>query len=235
MGAAAAAAAAAKADCRASGGKPSARAQRHALGAMYWRPWRDLPARHSPWRTVASRLPLEPRGRVGTRARGAAGTSRCRWHIRLGAPQHRQHACARPTACRRRQKEGPTDEALRRSRGGFSTKVPLCAEGGGKPLAMECTAGECHETRGFAALMAQRAVARVGRTGAAAPTAADHSLQAVAADCHPLQEACVLLRGGVATRRNLAMAILCKHALARNDLNTPPCSVPTHAFRPSLI
>jgi hypothetical protein len=42
---------------------------------------------------------------------------------------------------------GQAGEALGRSRGGFSTKVHLRAEGGGKPLAIVLSGGERHESR----------------------------------------------------------------------------------------
>ena len=50
-----------------------------------------------------------------------------------------------------------------RSRGGFSTKIHLRAEGGGKPLTVCVTAGQRHEAVVFARLLEQGAVARPGR------------------------------------------------------------------------
>ncbi len=50
-----------------------------------------------------------------------------------------------------------------RSRGGFSTKIHLRAEGGGKPLTFRVTAGQRHEAVEFERLMEQGAVARPGR------------------------------------------------------------------------
>ncbi len=54
-------------------------------------------------------------------------------------------------------------EALGRSRGGFSTKVHLRAEGSGKPVAILVTAGERHEQSVFEALMETGAIKRAGR------------------------------------------------------------------------
>lgn len=54
-------------------------------------------------------------------------------------------------------------EALGRSQGGFSTKVHLRAEGGGRPIAAVLTAGERHEQFALDALMDQGAVPRPGR------------------------------------------------------------------------
>lgn len=56
-----------------------------------------------------------------------------------------------------------TDEALGRSRGGFSTKIHLRAEGGGKPIALLIMAGQRHEQTVFKTLMETGAVKRVGQ------------------------------------------------------------------------
>lgn len=55
------------------------------------------------------------------------------------------------------------DEALGRSRGGFSTKLHLRAEGGGKPLTFLITAGQRHEAAFFVPLMERGAVKGAGR------------------------------------------------------------------------
>lgn len=65
----------------------------------------------------------------------------------------------------RHGKEGPAQQALRRSRGGFSTKLLLRAERGGKPIALLLTAGERHEQSVFAPLMEGGAVKRPGGRG----------------------------------------------------------------------
>lgn len=49
--------------------------------------------------------------------------------------------------------EEPEDHALGRSRGGFSSKLHLVADGRGLPLAAHVTAGQVHETKGFEAVM----------------------------------------------------------------------------------
>jgi transposase len=57
----------------------------------------------------------------------------------------------------------PSVEALGRSRGGFSTKLHLRSERGGKPLVVVLTAGERHEQPVLSALMRTGAVKRPGR------------------------------------------------------------------------
>jgi transposase len=63
---------------------------------------------------------------------------------------------------------GQAAEALGRSRGGFSTKVHLRAEGGGKPMALVLSGGERHESLYVGALLA---AGHVRRRGAGRPRA----------------------------------------------------------------
>ena len=65
-------------------------------------------------------------------------------------------------ACRRGQKGGG-DHALGRSRGGFTTKLHLRTERGGKPVACLLTAGQRHEQAVLPALLDAGAVKRPGR------------------------------------------------------------------------
>jgi transposase len=80
----------------------------------------------------------------------------------LGAALHRRdRGPGAPT--RRRGQKGGGDQALGRSRGGFSTKAHLRAEGGGKPVAGVLTGGQRHEQTAVPALLDQGAVRRPGR------------------------------------------------------------------------
>lgn len=58
---------------------------------------------------------------------------------------------------------GQAHEALGWSRGGFSRKGHVRAEGSGKPLALVVSAGECHESRDVEALLAHGQVRRRAR------------------------------------------------------------------------
>jgi transposase len=60
-------------------------------------------------------------------------------------------------------RKGGGDEALGRSRGGFSTKLHLRAEGQGKPMVLRLTAGQRHEQTMFEPLMEAGRVKRRGR------------------------------------------------------------------------
>jgi transposase len=67
------------------------------------------------------------------------------------APQHAagaRHtpAPAEPPAAAEKGEVTPADEALGRSRGGFTTKLHLAAEGHGRPLTVRLTAGQRHES-----------------------------------------------------------------------------------------
>lgn len=64
--------------------------------------------------------------------------------------QCRQHGSPGPsTCCRCSPKKGDQDfqeEALGRSRGGFSTKIHLACDGKGRPLAIRLTPGQHHDS-----------------------------------------------------------------------------------------
>ena len=60
------------------------------------------------------------------------------------------------------QKKGADAEALGRSQGGVSTKVPIRAEGGGKLMTRVLTPGQRHEAVAFEALRESGAVKRHG-------------------------------------------------------------------------
>jgi transposase len=119
-------------------------------------PWRDLPERFGPWSTAWSRF----------RRRMGAGV----WSRVLEALQRRADAegCLDwtthfldGTVVRAHQHAagavgGQDKEALGRSRGGFSTKIHLRAEGGGRPMAFVLSRGERHESRYVEALLRVR-------------------------------------------------------------------------------
>jgi hypothetical protein len=54
-------------------------------------------------------------------------------------------------------------EALGRSKGGFSTKIHIQAEGMGKPMQFVLTAGQCSDVKGFDLLNTALKVKRIGR------------------------------------------------------------------------
>jgi transposase len=154
-------------------GRPN-RDHRTIINGLLWllrtgAPWRDLPERYGSWKTVASRLYRWQRAEIWQRIlqglqqeADADGTLDWSLHYVDGTIiRAHQHAAGtrRPKAT-----EHP-DEGLGRSQGGFSTKIHLRAEGGGKPISFLITAGQRHEQSVFEALMETGAVrrARQGR------------------------------------------------------------------------
>lgn len=127
-------------------------------------PWRDLPECYGPWQTVASRFYRWNRSGLWDRLwavlqsqADAGGALDWAVHYVDGTVvRAHQHAAGAKTG-------GPAAQALGRSQGGFSTKVPLRAEGAGKPMAFVLTAGERHEAVVFPQLMEGGVVKRPGR------------------------------------------------------------------------
>jgi transposase len=126
-------------------------------------PWRDLPERFGPWATAWSRFRRWSAAGIWARVLAAlqrdadiAGTLNWDTHYVDGtvvrAHQHAGGAVG-----------GQEHEALGRSRGGFSTKVHVRAEGGGKPLALVVSGGERHESLFVPALLDGGRVRRAGR------------------------------------------------------------------------
>jgi transposase len=65
---------------------------------------------------------------------------------------HRFDDRAGAPACSRRKRGNQNQEALGRSRGGFSTKIHLRTNAEGDPLTFDVTGGEAHEVKGYDAL-----------------------------------------------------------------------------------
>jgi transposase len=126
-------------------------------------PWRDLPERFGPWSTAWNRFRRWTAAGVWGRVlaalqRAADRAGRLDWathYVDGTVVRAHQHAAGAVG--------GQDAEALGRSRGGFSTKVHLRAEGGGKPLAFVVSGGERHESRYVEALLARGHVRRAGR------------------------------------------------------------------------
>jgi transposase len=157
-------------------GRP-AKAHRAVVEGILWvlrtgAPWRDLPERFGPWHPIASRFYRWVAGGVWDRVLAAlqrradvAGALDWRTHDVDGTVirAHQHAAGARKGVRCRRPAEGAEAEAMGRSRGGFSTKLHLRAEGGGKPMVLLVTAGQRHEQTAFRPLMERGAVKRRAR------------------------------------------------------------------------
>jgi transposase len=75
------------------------------------------------------------------------------WAARRRGTRHRFNDRAGAPTCRRYKRGNQEQQALGRSRGGFSTKIHLRTNAKGNPLTFELTGGEAHEVKGYEALM----------------------------------------------------------------------------------
>src|SRR5579872_392491 len=161
----AAGAAAAPTEARTATARPAPPAQRHALDPCH----RRAVARPAGtlWPLGNGGLPILPLGAGGRLADGVGGAPAaggCAGPTRLVGALRGWDGHPRPPArsrCPARQR-GQDQQALGRSRGGFSTKLHVRTERGGKPLALLLTAGERHEQSVFVPLMQAGAVKRPG-------------------------------------------------------------------------
>ena len=131
-------------------GRPN-KDHRLVVEAILWHlrtgaPWRDLPPQFGPWQSAYSRLRRWQAAGVWERVlselqRQADADGRLDWvrhFVDSTVIRAHQHAAG--------AKRGhAATEALGRSRGGFSSKLHLRAERGGKPIAVALTGGERHE------------------------------------------------------------------------------------------
>jgi len=146
-------------------------------------PWRDLPSEFGPWETVASRFYRWRRQGVWDRVlarlqAGADARGELDWLVHfvdgsvVRAHQHAAGARRRPakadlaapdTGAGADPDQPGEREALGRSRGGYSTKLHLRVEGGGKAMVILATAGQRHEAPLLRKLLEAGAVKRPGR------------------------------------------------------------------------
>lgn len=126
-------------------------------------PWRDVPERFGKWTTIASRFRRWTVKGIwqaiwAELQRLADMQGQLDWSMHfVDGTVVRAHQCAAGA------RGGQAAEALGRSRGGFSTKIHLRAEGHGKPVAFVLSGGERHESKFLQPLVETGAVRRAGR------------------------------------------------------------------------
>ncbi|UQN07881.1 IS5 family transposase (plasmid) [Deinococcus sp. QL22] len=126
-------------------------------------PWRDVPERFGKWTTIASRFRRWTAKGLWQQVwaelqRQADRKGQLDWSMHfVDGTVVRAHPCAAGA------RGGQAEEALGRSRGGFSTKIHLRAEGHGKPMAFVLSGGERHESKYLQPLLEKGAVVRAGR------------------------------------------------------------------------
>lgn len=146
---------------------------RTIINGMLWvlnsgAPWRDLPRRYGPVGTVSSRFYRWCRSGVWQQVLEAlqaladeAGQVGWELHF-IDSTVVRAHQHAAGARKVGRDPEAP-DEALGRSRGGFTTTIHLRCEGYGKPVTVAVTAGQVHDSQVAPVLMSRGAIKRIGR------------------------------------------------------------------------
>ena len=146
-----------------SRGRPR-REDRLLLHAIFWilcsgAAWRDLPEQYGPWQTAYDRFRQWKQERLFDQILE-------RLHIQLdeeGLINYATwmmdatiiHASKAAAGARKKKNDAVADQALGRSRGGFTTKLHLVCDQQGIPLAMCVTAGQVQEATQVEALMTQ--------------------------------------------------------------------------------
>ena len=132
-------------------------------------PWNDLPSHYGPVGTVSSRFYRWRQAGIWQRVLEALQAladrqGRIDWSLHFVdstiVRAHQHAAGARKTAG---DPGGHADAALGRSRGGFTTKIHIRAEGLGKPVTFSLTGGQVHDSQQFATLMGTGWIRRLGR------------------------------------------------------------------------
>jgi len=104
------------------------------------------------WQLEFGLCALHPLEQAGYLGRGVRDIGELRASRRPGAC-HRLDDHTGASTCSRRKRGNQEQEALGRSRGGFSTKIHLRTNAKGDPLTFDITGGEAHEVKGYDALM----------------------------------------------------------------------------------
>ena len=147
---------------------------RRILNGILWidrtgAPWNDLPSHYGPVGTVSSRFYRWRQAGIWQRVLEAL-QALADWQGRVDWSLHfvdstivraHQHAAGARTAGH--DNDGNADEALGRSRGGFTTKIHIRAEGLGKPVTFSLTGGQVHDSQQVATLMGTGWIQRLGR------------------------------------------------------------------------
>ncbi|ROP29556.1 putative transposase of IS4/5 family DUF4096 [Couchioplanes caeruleus] len=143
--------------------RPSRWTKRQLIDGIRWRvrtgaPWRDVPDCYGSWQAVYAlfrrwqRAGLWAQIVTGLQAR-ADTVGLITWDVSVDSTIARahQHAAGARISGQREPAGGvgpePSDHALGRSRGGWTTKLHLACEQGGKPLSMLLGAGSRHASR----------------------------------------------------------------------------------------
>ncbi len=121
--------------------------------------WRDVPERFGPWKTVYERFCRWTQeglwDQILKRLQSEAdAVDEIDWKLFcIDGSSIRAHRSAAGAKKNLTLEGEPADHALGRSRGGFGTKIHLVCEGKGKPLAVQISGGQEHESKYFKEMM----------------------------------------------------------------------------------
>lgn len=149
------------------GGRPRIN-HRNFVNAVLWllrtgAPWRDLPPYYGHWSSISTRFYRWSRAGIWQQLLSCLQQIADEQHQIDWDTQFIDSTVIRTHHHAAGARGGQQHEALGRSRGGFSTKIHLKCEGGGKPLAVLLTGGERHEMVGFVPLLERGRVKRTGQ------------------------------------------------------------------------
>ncbi len=115
--------------------------------------WRDLPERFGPWQTVHDRYRRWSRDGTIDRILESLqlqllddGTLDLETWFVDSTTVRAQRAAAGAKKAGTEARTNAAEQALGRSRGGFTTKVHLLCDGRGVPLSVHLSAGQCHDS-----------------------------------------------------------------------------------------
>ncbi|MCK3669783.1 IS5 family transposase [Photorhabdus noenieputensis] len=129
---------------------------RRVMNGMFWvlcsgAPWRDLPERYGPWKTVYNRFNRWSKSGIINKIFNRLLSildEKCLidWsEICLDGSHVRASKDA--AGAKKKHPDIADDHALGRSRGGYGTKIHLATDGKGFPLNLMLTAGQAHESQ----------------------------------------------------------------------------------------
>jgi len=138
------------------GGRPP-RNHRHRLDGILWicrtgAPWRDLPAAFGKWNSVWKQFRRWCESGVWDLLLQALADS----GGALDMLQMIDSTIVRAHRCAASEKTAEQNQALGRSRGGFSTKIHVRCNAAGLPIGVVLSEGEAHDVTAYDGLMRQR-------------------------------------------------------------------------------